>query len=145
MNSINLITAFDIIYLGQRPGGYDFAGFVNTLLHTSTRALGIDAHSVRTTLRTDIPDGGVDAEVTAKVPNDPQGLLGTETVWQYKARSEGGIKLSGKDGIKEGMTHSHALRRLKEGYTYALCVCTLFFLPPIWANPGERSFRVGSW
>ena len=49
----------------QRPGGPDWVAFMDRLLAAACWQVGIPGSELRTNLRTDIPDGGVDTRVPA--------------------------------------------------------------------------------
>lgn len=81
-----LTTTAERIISGLRGGdGRPFTIFVDRLLRAYGYVLGVADIGIITTVRTNLPDGGVDTEVRSSFPGDATGLLGTATVWQYKA------------------------------------------------------------
>jgi len=135
------IDALDLLNL-QRPGGYDFAKFMNALIEAHARQLDIKSTEVVTTLRTDVPDGGADAAVHG-FASDSKGLLDKRTVWQFKAtekmggRSIQGLlealirelvgpnakKPRGKTIVEVEPEERYLSNRLREGYRYVVCLC----------------------
>jgi len=120
------ISALDVIHLGRSPGGNCFTEFVSDLIHSQAFICGSYQSEIRTNLRTNIPDGGVDAEVCKPIPTDTIGWLKDfPTIWQYKATEARNIS---KDQLKEEINKCYVADRIREGYAYRLCICD--DLPP---------------
>src|SRR5687768_6407055 len=80
----------------QGAGGEPFTAFVDALLWTHARVHGLADADVDTTIRVNIPDGGVDTTVRRAVGNDPVGwMLDSATAWQYKATDNKNVAISG--------------------------------------------------
>jgi len=57
------INANELMNRFRQPGGSDWVGLVNNILWSTCWQVGIPESEVRTCLRTEIPDGGVDTQV----------------------------------------------------------------------------------
>lgn len=78
----------ELVQRFRQPGGAGWVGFVNDLLWAACWQMGIPESEVRTCLRTEIPDGGVDTRVVVGSPADRTGYLQVPSIWQYKAADE---------------------------------------------------------
>jgi len=76
----------------QRPGGTDWVDFMNNVLWAACWQAGVPESAVVTCLRTDIPDGGVDAQVSLGSGRDVTGYLKEPSIWQFKAAREANLK-----------------------------------------------------
>lgn len=78
----------------QGGAGALFTRFVDSLVLAEFQYQGIDpTGALRTNLRTTIPDGGVDTEVTVPLPAEPASLSYAPSVWQHKAQPKGNLRL----------------------------------------------------
>ena len=76
---------------------------------------------IRTNIRTNLSDGGVDTEICKPIPNDPTGWLGNHpTALQYKATDFKNIAC--KVIFKE-INKSYATNCIKKRYAYHICIC----------------------
>jgi hypothetical protein len=108
----------------------DFAQFVNDLLAGQARAGGVPTGALRLNLKTQAPDGGVDAIVTQAIPadRDPEGYCGVPTCWQYKASPTRNIKPSKKKkggheaALREEIRKPEAAKLVAAGYGYRFCI-----------------------
>lgn len=115
------INAYDVIHIGRTPGGDRFTEFVDALIRSQAAVCGLLMSEIRTNLRTNIKDGGVDTEVCQCIPSDLTGWLkDAPTIWQYKATEAKNISES---TLEEEVCKEYAKNRLKEGYAYRLCIC----------------------
>jgi len=67
-------------------GGQPFTAFVDALIRVHGFVYGVGEAEILTSLRTNIPDGGVDTQVRQPMPNETTGYLQRPTCWQYKAQ-----------------------------------------------------------
>jgi hypothetical protein len=100
MNPLPQVDEQDIERLNQ----LQFADILNRLLKAEAQRYGIHPLDVKTTLRINDPDGGVDARVehSGNLPSVcriPQGL----SVWQYKAGKIGPTVIRKKESRKRGV------------------------------------------
>src|SRR5579883_2754688 len=115
----------DVIRFQSRD--VEFTRLVNSLLHAQAAA-GLPLAAIRTSLKTDAPDGGVDAAVDASLapPADPTGLFASPTCWQYKACPSGRITQGRKGGqeaaLRAEVRKPHVRELLGRGYAYRLCI-----------------------
>jgi hypothetical protein len=103
----------------QRPGGPDWVAFMDRLLAAACWQVGIPGSELRTNLRTDIPDGGVDTRVSASSNRDITGYLSGPSIWQYKGAHEANLtdqKLLAK------VNKRYVKRRIQRGDAYRLCL-----------------------
>ncbi|GAV24844.1 hypothetical protein ciss_07770 [Carboxydothermus islandicus] len=116
------INAFDVIHIGRTPGGECFSEFIDALICAQATISGFPICEIRTNLRTNIPDGGVDTEVCQPIPIDWTGWLkDTPTIWQYKATEAKNIFL--KSNLRKEINKNYVTLLLKKGYAYRLCIC----------------------
>lgn len=114
----------------QLQGDDDEFGSLITELLRASMAGHLPASSLRVTINTRAPDGGVDLAVDGLVPapHDPAGLLTVPTCWQLKASPTGHIKPSkGKTGgqetaLREEVCKPHVQQLLGQGYGYRFCI-----------------------
>jgi len=104
----------------RQPGGAAWVGFVNDLLWAACWQMRIPESAVRATLRTEIPDGGVDTQVMIGSSSDTTGYLGTASIWQYKATDESSLT---ETSITLEVNKAFAAERIKAGDAYRLCIC----------------------
>jgi hypothetical protein len=113
INPVELANRFQV------PGGYPWAAFMDRLLAAACWQAGIPGSELRTNLRTDIRDGGVDTRVSAGSNRDFTGFLGDPSIWQYKAAHE--ANLSDTKLLAE-VTKRYAKRRIRNGDAFRLCL-----------------------
>jgi hypothetical protein len=82
--------------------------------------MGIPKSEVRTCLRTEIPDGGVDTRIVVGSQADRTGYLQVQSIWQYKAADEATLT---EASIKKEVNKPFAKERILAGDAYRLCVC----------------------
>jgi hypothetical protein len=127
MKSIWEIDSTDVIGLQGRDT--DFAHFVNGLLAQQASA-GQLANALQLNLKTQAPDGGVDAAVSQALPgaSDPEGFFDVPTCWQYKAsptrniKPSKGKKRSQEAALRQEIQKPEAARLIKSGYGYRFCI-----------------------
>jgi hypothetical protein len=106
---------------GLRDGtGRPFTAFMDALLRSHSAVVGIAEAAVRTCLRTNLPDGGVDTEVAAAAEADETGFLLAKTCWQYKARRYADLTVT---ELVSELKKEYAAQLIQEGYAYRLAVC----------------------
>jgi len=110
----------ELVQRFRQPGGAGWVGFVNELLWAACWQMGIPESDVRTCLRTEIPDGGVDTRVMAGSPADRTGYLQARSIWQYKAANEATLT---EVSIKKEVNKPFAKGCILAGDAYRLCVC----------------------
>lgn len=110
----------ELVQRFRQPGGAGWVGFVNELLWAACWQMGIPESEVRTCLRTEIPDGGVDSRVLSGSPADRTGYLQMPSIWQYKAADEATLT---EASIKKEVNKPFAKERILAGDAYRLCVC----------------------
>ncbi len=98
------------------PAGERFTELTDALVRTAVSSAGQPISEVRTNLRTNLPDGGVDTEVLVAMPEDSIGWLREKTVWQYKSTSS-------KPIFKNELAKAFVKKRITEGFAYRLAVC----------------------
>jgi len=70
------LNELELIQLFRQPGGAEFVRFCNEVIRATCWAHGVPQSEVSTTLRTDIPDGGVDTRIgRGKLSEGPSALL----------------------------------------------------------------------
>ena len=109
----------------QRPGGTDWVDFMDNVLWAACWQAGIPESAVVTCLRTDIPDGGVDAQVSLGSGRDVTGYLKEPSIWQFKATREANLK---PGELVAEVNKPYARERILAGDAYRLCLCAQ--LPP---------------
>ena len=109
-------TAERIIANLQGADGRPFTIFVDRLLRAYGYVLGVADAEIVTTVRTNVPDGGVGTEIRVPFPGDKTGLLGTRSVWQYKATAFARIQRS---TLLDG---TYVKQRVAAGDAFRLCL-----------------------
>jgi hypothetical protein len=114
-----------------RLQGHDpeHTALMNELLAEST-AGSLAPAALRLNLKTQAPDGGVDAAVDGLLPpkRDTMGLFETPTCWQFKASPSDHIKpAKGKKGgqqtaLRSEIRKPHVAELIAKGYGYRLCI-----------------------
>lgn len=102
----------------QTPDGKRFTEFMDALLQASVRRGGHGTDMVRTCQQTNIGDGGVDTEVTCRLPKGrcSVDVLTRLTHWQYKASSQ---QLSPAT-LKREIAKPYSRALVKQGSTYCI-------------------------
>jgi hypothetical protein len=90
---------------------------MDRLLAAACWQVGIPGSELRTNLRTDIPDGGVDTRVSAGSNRDITGYLGGPSIWQYKAVHEANLTDS---KLLAEVNNPYVKRRIQKGDAYWL-------------------------
>ncbi len=119
------INSFDIFPL-RTPGGDRFTEFVDALIKAEAYIQGIPTSEISTTLRTNIGDKGVDAEVRQPTSNSLTGWMSVPTCWQYKATEYKNIS---KKNLREEVNKEYAKELIQKDYGYRFCICD--DLPPV--------------
>jgi hypothetical protein len=128
MQPIWQIDSRDVIGLqGRDP---EFTAFVNDLLTAQVQGGRVALGVLRLTLKTQAPDGGIDAAVDQAVPAgfDPTGYFDVPNCWQFKACPTGNIKPAKKKkggqeaALREEIRKSEAARLVAGGYRYLFCI-----------------------
>jgi hypothetical protein len=73
------------IYVLRNSTGKPFTDLLDRLIRSSAATCGIPPSAVLDNPRTNLPDGGVDTQVTTGSRSDPAGYFSVSTTWQYKA------------------------------------------------------------
>ena len=71
----------------QGGGGQLFAAFMDGLIRAHGFVHGVGEAEIRTTLRANVGDGGVDMQVRRPMPGDTTEYFRVPTCWQFKAES----------------------------------------------------------
>ena len=119
------INSFNVFPL-RTPGGDRFTEFVDSLIKAEAYIQGIPTSEISTTLRTNVGDKGVDAEVRKSIPNSLSGWMSAPTCWQYKATEYKNIS---EKNIREEISKEYAKELIQKGYGYRFCICD--DLPPV--------------
>jgi hypothetical protein len=102
--------------------GLPFAVFMNSLLRAAAAVAQIPHAAIHTTERTNLDDGGVDAQID--VPGeDVLHRLHAPTCWQYKAVCARALS---KEAVRNeilGKSKIYVRTLLERRYAYALCIC----------------------
>lgn len=113
------INSRDIFPL-RTPGGDRFTEFVNSLIKAEAYIQGIPTSKISTTLRTNIGDKGVDAEIRQSALINLTGWMSVPTCWQYKATEYRNIS---EKNLREEVNKEYAQELIKKGYGYRFCIC----------------------
>jgi hypothetical protein len=120
------------LLLLKGAGGEPFAHFVDRLIRAEAFQGGLSQSEVRTQLRVNIKDGGVDTQVTRSIPRDRSGWFGVPTCWQFKAVEAKEVNdkryKRKKNGLQAEINKPHVKRLIAEGHAYRYCL--LGDLPP---------------
>jgi hypothetical protein len=115
------INSFDVFAL-RTPGGDEFAEFVNSLIYADAYLCGVSQAEIFTTLRTNVRDGGVDAEIRTVIPSD-SGWMSYPTIWQYKATGTSNISPGDLRNEIINPSKGHTRNLIEQGYAYRFCIC----------------------
>ncbi|MGL6341369.1 MAG: hypothetical protein ACRC80_19775 [Waterburya sp.] len=107
----------------RTPGGDRFTEFVNALITVEAYTKGLPLSNISTTLRTNIADKGVDAEVRQPASNSFNGWMDVPTCWQYKATEYSNISEAKLREEIKGTTKEYARKLIQNGYGYRFCIC----------------------
>jgi len=106
-------------------GGENFVHFVDMLIRGAAAVNGIPQSEVKTQIRVNIKDGGVDTQVKVAILQDSSGWFAVPTCWQFKAVD--GVDVSddpdssSNDLIKE-INKPYVKELICIGYGYRLCL-----------------------
>jgi hypothetical protein len=114
------LNELELIQLFRQPGGAEFVRFCNEVIRATCWAHGVPQSEVSTTLRTDIPDGGVDTRIGRGILSDRFGYFETPSVWQFKAADEANISAS---DVPKEVNKPYARKCVQDGRAYRLCIC----------------------
>jgi hypothetical protein len=115
------INANELMNRFRQPGGSDWVGLVNNVLWAACWQVGIPESEVRTCLRTEIPDGGVDTRVSqGSSSGDMTGYLADPSIWQFKAANEASLTIP---ALKTEVSKPYAKERIMANDAYRLCIC----------------------
>ncbi len=107
-------------------GGERFAHFVDRLIRAEAALGGLSQSEVRTQLRVNIKDGGVNTEVTQAIPHDRSGWFSVPTCWQFKAVEAVDINdkknKKKKNSLQEEINKSYAGTLINQGYGFRFCL-----------------------
>jgi hypothetical protein len=125
--SVWTVTSDEVRHLQSRD--VEFTALLNDLLEAATAGY-LPAAALRFNLKTQAPDGGVDAAINGGVPaaDDVSGLLTVPTCWQFKARPSDHVRPpSGQTGGQETALRAeiqkpHARQLIEHGFGYRLCI-----------------------
>lgn len=124
------VNEYEVISIGRTPGGNRFTEFVDSLIFAEAYVNGLKPSEIRTNLRTNLPDGGVDTEFRQPLLNDSTGWLSdAPTIWQYKAKGYSakkdgtGLPEPTKDELRSEINKPYSSDCIKKGYAYRLCIC----------------------
>jgi hypothetical protein len=106
-------------------GGQRFTEVMDALIHAHCSSLGIPDVAIRTNLRTNLSDGGVDTEVNGGADTDSTRRMLVPTCWQYKATGYAGVR---DVALIEEVNKHYARDLIARGHGYRLCICD--DLPP---------------
>ena len=104
----------------RTPGGDRFTEFVDSLIKAEAHIQGIPVSEISTTLRTNIGDKGVDAEVRQPASNSLTGWMSVPTCWQYKATEYRNIS---EKNLFEEVNKEYAKELIQKNYGYRFCIC----------------------
>jgi hypothetical protein len=100
-------------------GGEPFLRFVTSLVRAEAALAGLPPSEIDSTQRANLPDGGVDLVVRARVPADRSGWLGEPTCWQVKAQSA--AEISDAD-LRREVHKTHTRELIRQGHAYRFCL-----------------------
>lgn len=114
------LEGLEVVQRFRKPGGDEFALFINKLIRSACWAGGIPQSAVSTSSRTDAKDKGVDTRLECAIPGDRTGYLQVPTIWQFKAAAAGSIS---QNDIEEEVEKERSKQWITDNYGYRLCVC----------------------
>ncbi len=103
----------------RQPGGQALVRFVNALLFAELAGRGLPATALKTTERTDVPDGGVDAELGVAVAGSPTDWLRAPTLWQFRAQRHSRVRLP---ALRGEFRKPEVRKRIARGFAYRFCI-----------------------
>ena len=113
------INSFNIFPL-RTPGGDRFTEFVDALIRAEAYIQGVHTSEISTTLRTNIGDKGVDAEVRQPASDSLTGWMSVPTCWQYKSTEYRNIS---EKNLREEINKEYSTELIKKCYGYRFCIC----------------------
>jgi hypothetical protein len=99
-------------------GGQTFTAFVNDVIRAEAEHSGVDPTDVKTSIRVNIGDRGVDAEVAK--PLEGHLHLAAPSCWQFKATNFSDLT---EAQLRKEANKLDAKRLIASGHVYCLCVC----------------------
>jgi hypothetical protein len=101
-------------------GGEPFTEFVDSLVR-SEAYIGLPDSKIRTTIRTNLSDSGVDTEISGPIPDDKTGWFRDHpTILQYKATELKNVPCS---EISKEVNKDYVVTCIRKGYAYHICIC----------------------
>ncbi len=132
------------LLLLKGSGGEPFVHFVDRLIRAEAFKGGLPQSEVRTQLRVNIKDGGIDTQVTQAIPRDRSGWFDLPTCWQFKAFESKEVNdrkyKRKKNDLQEEINKFYAKKLIAQGYAYRFCV--LGDLPPLKLADWEEQLKV---
>jgi hypothetical protein len=111
------------IYVLCNSTGRPFTDLLDRLIRTSAAIVGIPPTAVSDNPRTNIPDGGVDTEVSAAASSsDPWNYFATASAWQYKAVEVTSLTDAMLTAEIEGGSKTYVRDLIQRGYGYRMCI-----------------------
>ena len=114
------ISAYDVLALKIQPGGHIFTKFVDAVIRAHCSVAGVLQSNIKTNLRTNVADKGVDTRVKATIANDSLGWLTAPTIWQYKATDFASVSES---MLRAEIHKEHSAKCVRLGYAYRFAIC----------------------
>ena len=116
--------------------GERFPHLMDRLIRATAARNGIAQSNMRTQIRTNITDGGIDTAVDFPIPGDSTGWFEVPTAWQYKAKRgvdiDDGTTVPAKGGgskprktpneLKKEINKPKVVELIKRGYGFRFCV-----------------------
>src|SRR4051812_41013060 len=130
------INSFDVLQL--RTGtGERLTALVDDLIRSECLLARIPFQAIRTNLRTNLADGGVDTQVS-EGGFDRTGWLKEPTAWQYKATEFAGLSSVDR---KSEISKPYVVACIRKGHGYRFVIADE--LPPNKKSEWEQEFDVG--
>ena len=99
---------------GWNTQGDRFTKFVDEILRSTIGAMGLPDAIIKTNSKTNIPDGGVDTEITEPLQGDPTGWASDcRTIWQYKVVE---VKSITQQKLQEEINKKYVQELIKKNY-----------------------------
>jgi len=107
-------------------GGERFTHFVDRLIRAEAARGGLPQSEIQTQLRVNIRDGGVDTQVSQRIPRDQSGWFAIPTCWQFKSVGADSIddeeKKSKHNDLQAEIHKPYVEQLVKQGYGYRFCL-----------------------
>lgn len=125
------LTPADLLQL-KGGGGERFGHFVDRLIRGEAAKAGPSQAEIKTQLRMNIRDGGIDTQVDKAIAGTKIGWFEHATCWQYKAVESAAIddkrKEQAHNDLQKEINKPYARQLIERGYAYRFCL--LGDLPP---------------